>query len=124
MLALFAATAVSLACIGIYGTLSYLGRLRQREVGVRLALGAMRNQIVARFLAQGLRVTALGCIAGVALGLTLSHFLAGMLYGVTALDPITYASVVALILFVAALASLVPAIRAASINPVQVLRDE
>jgi putative ABC transport system permease protein len=124
LLALFAATAVALACIGLYGTLSYLGRLRQREVGVRLALGAMRNQIVARFLAQGLRVTILGCIAGVALGLALSHFLAGMLYGVTALDPITYASVVSLILLVAALASLIPAIRAARIDPVQVLRDE
>ena len=124
LLALFAATAVALACIGLYGTLSYLGRLRQREVGVRLALGAMRNQIVARFLAQGLRVAVIGCIAGVALGLALSHFLANMLYGVTALDPITYSSVVCLILFVAALASLVPAIRAANINPVQVLRDE
>ncbi len=124
LLALFAATAVALACIGLDGTLSYLGRLRQREAGVRLALGAMRNQIVACFLAQGLRVAILGCIAGVALGLTLSHFLANMLYGITALDPITYLSVVCLILFVAALASLIPAIRAASINPVQVLRDE
>jgi hypothetical protein len=124
LLALFAATAVALACIGLYGTLSYLGRLRQREVGVRLALGAMRNQIVARFLAQGLCVAILGCIAGVALGLALSHFLTNMLYGITALDPVTYASVVCLILFVAALASLIPAIRAASINPVQVLRNE
>jgi putative ABC transport system permease protein len=124
LLALFAATAVALACIGLYGTLSYLGRLRQREVGLRLALGAMRNQIVARVLAKGLRVAVIGCIAGVALGLALSHFLANMLYGITALDPLTYASVVCLILFVAALASLVPAIRAASINPVQVLRDE
>jgi ABC-type antimicrobial peptide transport system permease subunit len=84
----------------------------------------MRNQIVARFLVQGLRVAVIGCLAGVALGLALSHFLANMLYGITALDPITYLSVVCLILFVAALASLVPAIRAASINPVQVLRDE
>jgi putative ABC transport system permease protein len=124
LLALFAATAVALACIGLYGTLSYLGRLRQREVGVRLALGALRSQIVARFLAQGLRVAVLGCIAGVALGLGLSHFLANMLYGITALDPITYLSVVCLILLVATLASLIPALRAASINPVQVLRDE
>jgi len=124
LLALFAATAVSLACIGLYGTLSYLGRLRQREVGVRLALGALRGQIVAHFLVQGLRVAAIGCVAGLALGAGLSHFLAGMLYGISALDPATYVSVVCLILLVAALASLVPAVRAARVDPVQVLREE
>jgi hypothetical protein len=124
LLALFAATAVSLASIGLYGTLSYLGRLRQREMGVRLALGALRSQIVGRFLMQGLRVTLLGCIAGLALGIGLSRYLAGMLYGIKALDPITYASVVGLILLVATLASLVPALRAARIEPVQVLRED
>ena len=124
LLALFAATAVSLACIGLYGTVCYLGRLRQREVGVRLALGALRSQIVARFLFQGLRAAVLGCAAGLALGLGLTHFLAGMLYGVSALDPVTYAGVVLLILLVAAVASLVPAVRAARVEPVQVLREE
>ncbi|MGB9079432.1 MAG: ABC transporter permease [Terracidiphilus sp.] len=124
LLALFAATAMSLACIGLYGTLSYLGRLRQREVGVRLALGAQRGQIVGRFLTQGLRVTVLGCLAGLALALGLSHFLAGMLYRVSALDPATYAGVVGLILLVAAMASLIPSLRAARIDPVKVLRDE
>ncbi len=124
LLTLFAATAILLACIGLYGTLSYLGRLRQREVGVRLALGAMRNHIVARFLLQGLRVAAIGCAAGLALGLGLSHFISSMLYGVSALDPATYGGVVCLILVVAACASLVPALRAARIEPVQVLREE
>ena len=124
LLTLFAATAVSLACIGLYGTVSYLGRLRQREVGVRLALGAMRSQIVARFLLQGMRVAAIGCFAGLALGMGLTHFLAGMLYGVSALDPATYSSVVLLILLVAALASLIPAIRVAQVDPVQILREE
>jgi putative ABC transport system permease protein len=124
LLTLFAATAVSLACIGLYGTLSYLGRLRQREVGVRLALGALRTQIAGRFLMQGLRVAIIGCLAGLCLGIALSHFLKGMLYGITALDPTTYAGVICLILFVAALASLVPAIRAARIEPVRVLREE
>jgi putative ABC transport system permease protein len=124
LLSLFAATAVALASIGLYGTLSYLGRQRRREVGVRLALGALRSQIVARFLFQGLRATAIGCLAGLALGLGLSRFLAGMLYGVTALDPTTYASVVCLILLVAALASLAPAMRAASVEPVKVLRED
>jgi len=71
LLTLFAAIAVLLACIGLCGTLSYLGRLRQRKVGVRLALGAMRNQIVAQFLRQGLLVAIVGCAAGVALGMGL-----------------------------------------------------
>ena len=124
LLSIFAATAVSLACIGLYGTLSYLGRLRQREVGVRLALGSMRNQIVARFLWQGIRVATLGCAAGLGLGLWLSHFISAMLYGVSTLDPATYAFVICLILLVAACASLMPAIRASRVEPVQVLREE
>ena len=124
LLTVFAATAILLACIGLYGTLSYLGRLRQREVGVRLALGAMRNQIVARFLLQGLRVAVIGCVAGLALGLGLSHFIGSMLYGVSALDPATYGGVICLILLVAACASLVPALRAAHVEPVQILREE
>jgi putative ABC transport system permease protein len=122
--AAIAAAAVSLACIGLYGTLSYLGRLRQREVGVRLALGAMRNQIVARFLFQGLRVAAIGCAVGLALGLWLSRFISSMLYGVSALDSATYSAVICLILLVAATASLLPAVRASRVEPVQVLREE
>ena len=123
-LTVFAATAILLACIGLYGTLSYLGRLRKREVGVRLALGAMRNQIVARFVFQGLRAAAVGCAAGLALGMGLSHFIGSMLYGVSALDPATYGGVVLLIFLVAICASLVPALRAARVEPVQVLREE
>jgi putative ABC transport system permease protein len=124
LLTLFALTAVSLACIGLYGTLSYLGRLRQREVGVRLALGAPRQRILAGFLFQGLRVAALGCAAGLTLAVLLSRFLRGMLYGVSTLDPVTYAAVLALLLLVAALASLAPALRAAFLEPVTVLREE
>jgi putative ABC transport system permease protein len=113
-----------LACIGLYGTLSYLGHLRQREVGVRLALGAMRNQIVAQFLLQGVRVAAFGCAAGIGLGLWLSRFIASMLYGVSAVDPVTYAGVISIILLVASFASLLPALRASRVEPVQVLREQ
>ncbi len=123
LLAIFAATAVSLASIGLYGTLSYLGRMRQREVGVRLALGAARSRIVSHFLLQGLRVTLIGCIAGLALSLASSRLLAGMLYGVSPLDPITYIAVLILIVAVATAASLFPAWRAARVEPVQVLRQ-
>ncbi len=124
LLTIFAATAILLACIGLYGTLSYLGRLRQREVGVRLALGAMRNQIVAQFVFQGVLVATLGCLAGLALGLVLTHFIGSMLYGVSTLDPVTYGSVICLMLAVAACASLVPALRASRVEPVQVLRQD
>ena len=124
LLTIFAITAVLLACIGLYGTLSYLARLRQREVGVRLALGAMRNQIVARFLLQGLRVAVIGCAAGLGAGLWLSHFIGSMLYGVSAVDPATYAGVAGLILLVAGCASLIPALRASRVEPVEVLREQ
>jgi putative ABC transport system permease protein len=124
LLSMFALTAMSLACIGLYGTLSYLGRLRRREVGVRLALGALRSHIAGRFLLQGLRAAAAGSAAGLVLAAGLSRFVATMLYGVSAVDPATYASVVVLILLVAAIASLAPAVRAARVEPVTVLRDE
>ena len=124
LLALFAATAVSLASIGLYGTLNYLGRMRRREVGVRLALGAARSRILSQFLLQGLRVTLFGCIAGLALSLATDRLVADMLYGVSPLDPTTYFGVIVLILAVATAASLLPAWRAARIEPVQVLRQE
>ncbi|HUI53597.1 MAG TPA: ABC transporter permease [Bryobacteraceae bacterium] len=124
LLTFFAATAVLLACVGLYGTLSYLVNVRQREVGLRLALGAMRTQIVRQYLAQGLRVSVLGCAAGLALATLSARLLAGMLYGVSPSDPETLLDVVALVLAVSALASLLPAMRAARLEPMQVLREE
>jgi putative ABC transport system permease protein len=124
LLAFFAISAVLLASIGLYGTLNYLGRMRQREVGVRLALGALRGQILARFLLQGLRVTLIGCLFGLALSAASTRLLAGMLYGVSPADPATWAAVVGTIVAVATLASLFPAWRAARTEPVEVLRQE
>jgi putative ABC transport system permease protein len=124
LLTFFAATAISLACIGLYGTLSYSVSVRQREVGLRLALGALRGQITKQFLLQGLRVALGGCVAGRALGFVSARVLSGMLYGVSPSDNTTLASVVMLMLVVAAIASLVPAIRAARLDPMQVLREE
>jgi len=124
LLTLFAATAVALVSVGIYGTISYLGRLRRREVGLRLALGAMPSEIIALFLKQGMKVTAVGCLAGLGVGIATSRLLSGMLYGVSNLDAVTYASVIALIATVAATASLIPAIRASKVDPTEVLREE
>ena len=124
LLAFFAITAVSLACVGLYGTLSYLVNVRQREVGLRLALGALRGQIVWQFLMQGLRVSVLGCAAGLALAVASARVLVGLLYGVSASDVGTWAGVVAIVLAVSVVSSLLPAVRAARLEPMQVLRDE
>ncbi len=124
LLAFFAATAVSLACVGLYGTLSYSVNVRRREVGLRLALGALRGQIVKQFLLQGLGVCFLGCVAGSILAAAFARVLSGMLYGVSSSDATTLSAVVLLVLVVAVVASLLPAIRAARIEPMQVLREE
>ena len=124
LLTFFAMTAVSLACVGVHGTLSYLVNLRQREVALRLALGAVRTQVVRQFLAQGLRVSVLGCMAGVVLAVALGRLLSGMLYGVSTSDTATLGGVVAIVLAVSAFASLLPAMRAARLEPMQLLREE
>jgi putative ABC transport system permease protein len=124
LLSLFAFTAVALACIGLYGTLSYFVSVRRRKVGLRLALGALRNEIVWRFLSQGLGVAFLGCLAGLGMALAFTQVLSGMLYGVKAFDIATFGGVTVLILVVAAIASLVPSVRAARVEPMQVLRNE
>jgi putative ABC transport system permease protein len=124
LLTFFAATALSLACIGVYGTLSYNVNVRQREVGLRLALGARRSQIVKQFLWQGFAVCILGCIAGFLLAAASSRVLAGLLYGVSPSDVPTLSAVILLVLIVAAAASLIPAVRASRVDPMQVLREE
>jgi putative ABC transport system permease protein len=124
LLACFAVTAISLACVGLYGTLSYLVNLRRREVALRLALGALRTQVVGQFLWVGLRTTALGCAAGLLLAAAFARLLSGMLFGVSATDPATIAGVLAIVLAVSAAASLIPAVRAARVEPMQALREE
>jgi putative ABC transport system permease protein len=124
LLTFFAATALSLACVGLYGTLSYSVTARQREVGLRLALGALRGQIVQQFLWQGLIACLLGCAAGFALAAASSRVLAGLLYGVSPTDLPTLGAVIFLVLLVSAIASLLPSVRASRVEPMQVLRDE
>ena len=123
LLVCFALTALLLACVGLYGTLSYAVAVRRREIGLRLALGARRGAIVRHFLVRGLRVAAVACVCGLALSAAFGRALAGMLYGVSPSDPWTLSGVVAIVLTIAALAALVPAARAALVEPMQVLRD-
>lgn len=122
VLVTFAGAAVLLACIGLYGTLGYLARLRHREIGLRLTLGASRAQVATLLLAQGLRVTLLGCVAGAAASLLTTHLLATMLYGISPLDLRTWLSVLLCTLLAAAGACALPARRAAQVEPVQALR--
>jgi len=124
LLSCFAVTAVSLACVGLYGTLSYLVSLRRREVALRLALGALRNQVVGQFLAVGLRTAIFGCLAGLVLAAGFARLLSGMLFGVSPTDGATIAGVLAIVLAVSAAASLIPAVRAARVEPMQALREE
>jgi hypothetical protein len=124
LLAFFAVTAVLVACVGLYGTLSYLVNVRQREVALRLALGALQTQVVRQFLAQGVRVSLLGCLAGLLLVAAFAQLISGMLYGISATDSSTLVGVVAIMLTVSVVASLLPAIRAARLEPMQTLRDE
>ena len=124
LLSLFALTAISLACTGIYGTLSYMVSLRHREIGLRLALGAKRPQIVKLYFAQALRVAVIGCVCGLILFAGLVHMLSAMLFGVSSFDPATLIGVVALVLIVAAMAALIPAFRASRTDPMNVLREQ
>jgi putative ABC transport system permease protein len=124
VLTVFAISALLLACLGIYGTLSYVVGRRRREVGLRLALGAGRTGILRRFVWEGLRVAAMAAAVGLLLSLAATRVLAGMLFGVTPSDPGTLAAVLVAVLVVAALASLVPAARAALLEPMRILREE
>jgi ABC-type antimicrobial peptide transport system permease subunit len=124
VLSLFALAALALASVGVYGVLSYTVGTRRREIGLRLALGAARRDVVREVVGRGIAVAAIACACGLALAGLLSRFLAGMLFGVTPADPPTLAVVVAIVLAVAVLASLVPAARAAQVEPVRAMREE
>ena len=124
LLALFAATALSIACVGLYGTVSYAVSRRRRESALRLALGALRRDIVRQFMIQGLRVAGIACACGLVLSVTLARALSGMLYGVSPLDPATLSSVAGIVLVVTTLAALIPAARAAFVQPMRALRED
>lgn len=123
LLALFAATALTLAAIGIYGTISLLVAERTPELGIRLALGANRRTIFKLVLGQGLVMTSIGLALGLAGAVGLTRTLSGLVYGVGTLDPLTFVAVPSLLCVVALLACLMPARRAASVDPVTTLRQ-
>lgn len=119
----FAALALILAAIGIYGMMSYAVAQRTREIGLRLALGASRSTVILHFLNTALRMVAIGLVIGLAFALPLTRLLQSMLFGVVASDGITYAGVFLVVTGVALLAASLPAVRAAGIQPVTALAE-
>ena len=124
MVAFFAVTALLLAGLGIYGTISYVVNEQRREIAIRLALGAQRSNILKMVLRRGLGLTAAGAGLGVAGALIVSHLMAGLLYGVSPYDLSTFAGVTAVLTAVAIAASYVPALRAMRVDPMTTLHAE
>jgi len=124
LLTLFAGGSLLIAAIGQYAVVAFDGRRRIREFGVRIALGASSRQLVSSVISESLRLTALGLVIGFALSVAVGAVLARVLYGVTPTDPATFASVFVLLAGASLLASYLPARRAASTDPMMVLRTE
>jgi predicted permease len=120
----FAGLALLLAAIGTYGVLSYMVAERRREIGIRMALGADQGNVLAQVLKQGLLLTTVGVMVGLAGAFALNRLIASMLYGVQPTDPATLAIVVATITLVAAIACWLPAWRASRVDPIVVLRED
>jgi ABC-type antimicrobial peptide transport system permease subunit len=119
----FAGLAVLLASIGIYGLLAYMVGQRSREIGIRMALGARRGNILRMFLRKGVVLAGVGIVAGVVVSASTASLMAGLLYGVRSHDPAVFLIVPLLLIAVAALASYLPARRATKVNPMIALRE-
>ena len=124
LLGLFALVALALAAVGTYGILSYLVTERQREIGIRMALGAGRGQVVRMVLGQGMVLAVVGIVVGIAGAFALSRLLVSLLYGVSPVDPLTFASVAAVIALVAFAACVFPTRRATRVDPLTAIRAE
>jgi predicted permease len=120
----FSAMAMLLGIVGIYGLVAWSVKQRTPEIGLRIALGASRQHVLGLILLQGLRLTLFGLLMGFVIDLALTRILAASLYGVGAFDPITFVAVPAVLLLSASVACLIPAPRAASVDPMRTLRYE
>ena len=124
LLASFAVLALALSCVGIYGVISYLVGERTREIGVRMALGARRSDVLRLILGQGARMAVLGVLPGIVLSLGLTRLMSSQLFGITPHDPLTFAGVALIFVIVALAACYVPARRASRVDPMVALRYE
>jgi putative ABC transport system permease protein len=124
LLGALAALALVLACVGIYGVISYLVGQRTQEIGVRVALGAQRGDVLRLIMGHGARMALIGVAIGVGAALGLTRLMASQLFGVSAHDPLTFAEVALLLIMVAVAACYVPARRAMRVDPMVALRHE
>jgi len=124
LLALFAGVALVLAAVGIYGVMSYSVAQQTREIGVRIALGARRSDVLKMTVKQGLKLVGVGLTCGLVVALVLTRVMASLLFGISATDPITFLSIAFIQLSVALLASYIPALRATRVDPVIALRAQ
>ena len=124
LLGVFGVVALLLAAIGIYGIMAYSVSRRTREIGIRIALGARRENVVGLVAGQGLILATCGILIGLAAALALTRFLSGMLYGVGTTDAVTFVGIPLLLGAVTVLASYIPARRAASVDPITARRYE
>ena len=124
LLASFALVALVLASVGIYGVLAYLVGQRTHEIGIRVALGANRSEVLRLVVGQGAKMALLGVALGILAALGLTRLMSGMLFGVSATDPLTFIAVAILLILVALAACYIPARRAMSVDPMVALRYE
>jgi predicted permease len=124
LLGFFSSAALLLGASGLYGVLAYSVAQRNQEIGIRMALGANRAQIFRLVIAQGLKLTLIGILVGVAIGLALTRFMSSLLFGIGGADPLVVASVAFILSLVALAACLIPARRAARVDPMVALRCE
>ncbi len=124
LLAVFAAVALLLASVGIYGVVSYIVGQRTQEIGIRIALGAQQIQVMRWVMNAGARMALIGVACGLAAALALTRLMATLLYGVSAVDPLTFATVAVLLMAVALAACYIPAWRAMRVDPIVALRHD
>jgi len=124
LIGIFSGVALLLAGVGIFGVVSRSVATRTREIGIRMALGAKGSRVVRQVVGQSVGISGIGVVLGLALALTLSHLIRSLLHGVATTDPLTYTSVALGLFAVAVLASLVPAITASRVDPMESLREE
>jgi putative ABC transport system permease protein len=124
LLSIFGLLALVLCTVGIYSVLAYSVKRGMKDIGLRIAFGATRRDVLQFVLTQAIKPTALGIVIGLATAYTLSRLVTSMVYGISAHDTLTFAAVTALLIGVAFMASLIPALRATHIDPIAVIRDE
>lgn len=124
LLDVFAALALALSCVGIYGVVSYLVGRRTHEIGIRIALGANRSDVLRLVLGEGVKMALIGVAVGLAAAFALTRLMANMLFGVSTTDPLTFGSVAILLILVSLAACYIPARRAMRVDPMIALRYE